>query len=89
VYDSPGMLVWRLTARAQIDSLPPQRLFDGVSLLLCEQPLPKDPEKVGKTGPSRGQGSGVGQEDKMVLLGKSEGRGRDGVGQHFERPYNN
>ncbi len=50
----------------------------------CEQPIPKDPEKVGKTGPWDGQGSGLGQRDSAIPWACGKGRRRDGVADRTE-----
>src|SRR5262249_52305976 len=54
---------------------PPLRFFDGVSLPLCEQPLPKDPEKVGKTGPAARPSGGP-----LFLATSTQARGGAGEG---------
>jgi len=56
----------------EIDSLPPLRFFDGVSRLLCEQPLPKDPEKVGNTGLAIWPGSCMDSVPHPTLIRKTK-----------------
>ena len=57
----------RITALSGSMSLPPPRVFAGMSLLAYEQPPRKNSEKVGKTGPAAWPGEGMGRERPGIL----------------------